>query len=606
MNTYPYSADEYRLNGDAIMAASNLAKKTSTLFSSKGNLSLAGLNNQGCIALSQGQGKLAQKYFEEALQSAPDDADSLLNLAFCQLSQSQIQAAHSTYQQLLNTSESSYKVDLLNVYLLVLENKLEEALVPCRKLFRLFPEHPVIQRVFSEICRYFIASRYLPELEKDVIALIEQNTCYSEAIFPLACSLLIHKFDLNNDEALIDLQVVVSDPLLLCLMGNCEINSPALEALITGIRQHVFIEAMALTSLPESYQAFVIACGLQSANNGYIFSLEDDEAQEVQRLNLQLMQTVQHSFKLEDISAACLLVAMYEPLNQQAYSFYLLKYDESDWPPALAKLIYNSLFKPLKLNEALLCQELERPDYSRIPHWALNTKPSWQLANPVASHRTLVISDGDSGYRALSAASSQQDKVDVITHDPVEAAYLNLQAESYAMDNIRQLNKEHIELCSYDWVDSGLLLQKASRPHQLLNSLLPYLDEDTVLTVDCWTDDLLEELQALKDFACSKDLSPNIETIRALRKAVQSNCKNSAWARLCHSPVFYDSYLLQQWVFSSHSGYTHQQISALCEHNGLVFLGYVSASGINPGLGGQDKIRMAFKPQKNLTKLKVV
>lgn len=601
MNTQYYSSESQDINHDTMMAASHLATSAKEHFFKQGsNSSLAGLNNQGCIALSQGQESLAQKYFEEALQNAPDDTESLLNLAFCQLSQNQIKEARNTYQRLVDLSPYNNKVELLKVYLLTLEDRLEDALVPCRKLFRLFPEHPVIQRVFSEICRYFIASKHLPELEKDIISLISKNRAYSEALFPLAYSLLIHKYDLDNDDAIIDLQVVVTDPLLICLMSSCEVNSSTLEALITGIRQHVFIEAMALSSLPDHYQDFVIACGLQSANNGYSFALEDDEAQEVQRLNLQIMQTVQHSFTLEDISAACLLVAMYEPLNQQSYSFHLLKYEESDWPAPLAELIYNCLFKPLKLNEMLLSQGLDRPDYSRIPHWAINTKPSWQLASPMASHRTLVITDGDSGYRALSAATSQQDKVDVITHDPIEACYLKLQAESYALDNIRQLHKTHIELCSYDWVDSGLLLQKASRPHQLLNSLLPYLDKNTILTVDCWTDDLLEELQALKDFTYSKDLEPNIETIRALRKAVQSNRKNSAWARLCHSPVFYDSHLLQQWVFSTHSGYTHQQISALCEHNGLVFLGYVTENGVNPGLGGQDKIRMAFRLAENI------
>lgn len=583
------------------LLASQLASQIKRDLSSTQGHSLEGLNSQGCIALSQGQKALAEDYFQQALASSPDDIDSLINMGFCQLSQNNVTGAEKVYHSLLQKTSNNDKAQLLQVYILLMQDKLEQALVPCRRLFRLYPEHGVIQRVFSEMCRCFTASSYLPELERDIIQLLELNRDYSEAIFPLAYSLLIHKFDLENEHAILDLQTLVQDPLLLALMRHCEINSPVLEELITAVRQNIFIEAMAVSQLPEQYQEFAIACGLQSANNGYIFAREDDESLEVQRLNLQIMQAVQSSFNIEDISAACLLVAMYEPLNKQPYSFHLLKYQERDWPNSLATLIHNALFKPLSLNDSLLCQNIDRPEFSKTPHWSINSKPTWHLAAPIASHRTLVITDGDSGYRAMQTASNQQDRVDVITHDPVEANYLSLQTSAYAMDNLRQLDKQQLELCHYDWVDSGLLLQKASRPHLMLASLKSYLNPSSILTVDCWADDLLEELQALRDFANSKDLEANIETIRALRKAVLGNREDSAWARLCHSPVFYDSHLLQQWVFSSHSGYTNQQLTALCQHNGLDFLGFVTASGINPGLGGQDKIRLAFRLSAELT-----
>src|SRR5690606_24667108 len=128
-------------------------------------------------------------------------------------------------------------------------------------------------------------------LELDLFTLFAHPDLPHERLGYFAASLISKKYDLENPDAMIDLQSVAADPLVYFSLLNCTLPDPYVEEFITLLRQTILLEVMDSGTLRDELQVLSIAIAVYNERNNYALITDTLEQEKVNYLDQLLIHT---------------------------------------------------------------------------------------------------------------------------------------------------------------------------------------------------------------------------------------------------------------------------------------------------------------------------
>lgn len=186
-----------------------------------------------------------------------------------------------------------------------------------------------------------------PIFQQHLLEYLEEKTLHNRAIDPHATKLLVRNYDLENDQAEIDFNAIICDPLLLACLKHLVLANPYVENFIQMLRQELFQLAVE-NGTPNELLPMIIAMAEHAELVEYASPVSENE--KVLLLGLQtLIEThLAANGAAEEIIEPLLLFLMYEPIHKSTVAQYLKEKHYQEWPAPVQNLFREILTNPKK------------------------------------------------------------------------------------------------------------------------------------------------------------------------------------------------------------------------------------------------------------------
>jgi SAM-dependent methyltransferase len=201
-----------------------------------------------------------------------------------------------------------------------------------------------------DCCSHIKADSYDPDLESDLLKLYEIPELNHAQLSQVTSSILVHKYDLENEECILDVDTLASDELLISLLNKGELCDSRIEEVVTLLRQQILIEVAQTVSLRDELQELAIGLGRFIERTDFVPQASNDETIIVEDIDECIRGAFQSHVNTDDLAGALIVVSMYKQLYTQNYSYHLLNYDLTDWPAAIQPLLSANLYKKSDLH----------------------------------------------------------------------------------------------------------------------------------------------------------------------------------------------------------------------------------------------------------------
>jgi len=454
---------------------------------------------------------------------------------------------------------------------------------------------------------------YSENLEQFLICAFSWQNADYRKLSQISTSLLIAKYDLKNDQAILDMDMLISDELLIELLTKSQSKSIYLESLLAELRKSILNEVAITETLREELQAITIALGIYSVENDYVMISSHEEEQEISGLITSLRQACSTSWEQNDIVGALLVLSLYEPLYSQSFSTQLLKFDLEEWPLATQALLKSNLYdlcnehgNVLTLfgqNQTdLLSNEISRPlnRWSALkPHAksnmysALNRTLGEGLVPErfeSSSLKILLIGCG-TGERAFYLAN-YFDNVHVVAIDhskenlgyaigkakelEIENIQFGLADLSIAFESTNEIGNKNTD--KFDIIEFTESINHVLNPKQTIDSWKSLLTEDGLIRFDFNAIKAQETRGLISQLVGERRLSPTSDNIRHLRNAIIQEAKSGLWDDLFLDEYFYSGTGCKELFFQKNNHHFDlNAISNLLKQTGLNFKGFINS-----------------------------
>lgn len=530
MNVAPNNAPAMNLLGRIEMDLGNI-KTASALFDKCLNHSPENtqyLSNKGYLHIIADEPELAITYFNKALDIDKGYQNAFLGVARAHHAMKNFDIAYLHYRSLINHG---------------------------------FDSEPILQGMLN-CCSHIQIEQYQPALEMDLFTLFANPNLPHERLGHFAASLISKKYDLENPDAMIDLQAVAEDPLVYYSLLNCVLADPYVEEFITLLRQTILLEAIESGNLRGQLQVLSIAIGVYNERNNYALVTDALEQEKLDYLDQLLIHTLQHDWTPEDVAGALLVAGMYQAFFSQNYAVKLTALNLEDWPSALQPLMSVALYKranreafkqqfPEKKETLLLAKDdLPAPfprwnnlDFFNQQSLKKELVNNFDLNEALMPERLLLLVAGrNAAQRAFEYAHHFAD-VDILS---VESSLENL-AECHLRATEEKLTNVVFwpQSLAEQFLSDGNKIHFASISHdaKLMSSHFINLIESSLQTQGVMNIKLNESLDPastdIRNLVVNQALKDSTANIRALRATILSDKDSSYWSNLIHEEYFY-------------------------------------------------------------------
>lgn len=564
---------------------------------------VSALNLVARIEMDQGKHNSAELLLRAALGIAPKDENSRMNYAYVLMAKRQYGEAQALFLDILQDHRHSVRAFSGIALAKLRQRDYFGAFSHYRRLLELGHDSPQIRSCLLEAAEFLNADGYQRELESLLITAFGWEHADHQKLANLAGSLLIAKYKLNDANALLDLQCLLKDPLLLAALSQCIIPNIAMESLVRDLRKTLMLEISQSKQLRDEIVPFAIAIGHYASRSDYALMMDQEEELAVQALVHEIMQTVQGTWSVEDVSGALITLSMYEALYTQPFSAQLLREDLEAWPDGIQSLLSLNLYELSRehmqhfelfgfSHDALLDNGIKRAgnrwqSLNSLNRSSLYTALAMALPGDQIPERfkdqplsVLVVGCG-SGQRAFYLAECF-DNVTVYAVDPSQhnIAYANMKVRESGKDNVRFIHSElETALVSedqFDMIEFSETLNHVQNPQDVIAEWLPLLADDGLVRFNLHTT-LVEDVRSvIIQLVKERRLSPTADNIRHLRNAITQEAASGLWNALLSDERFYTATGCQSLFFQRFNHYFDlEQVDQLLKACHLRFSGFV-------------------------------
>ncbi len=235
-----------------------------------------------------------------------------------------------------------------------------------------------------------------PVFAKHLSLYLSQGDLHSRAIDPHITTTLIRRYDLQNDEATVDLKTVISDKFFLLALKHAILGDPDVEKFVSDIRREVFYLAVE-NGVSDTLLPIVLALAEHAELVEYVYDVSEDER--VLLLGLKtLMETHDDvSNDASELIEPLLLFLMYEPINQLSLKTTLGAEQIRQWPNPVKPLFKLTLLNPQQ--EQRFAQDMPclKPISSEISQLVM----AQYQENPYPRWRDLFVTDKPMPYTEI-------------------------------------------------------------------------------------------------------------------------------------------------------------------------------------------------------------
>ncbi len=308
------------------------------------------INLKGRIALDSGKVSEARDLIEQAIRLYPGKAAFWTNRGFVSLLQSQYDQAESFFTQALAYDKSSVQAFAATALCYYLRGDYVGAFLRYRSLLQKNAINLAGANALLDCCSHLTSDHYDESLEADLHKLFETDDLDHSLLSQLTSSLIIHKFDLTNQDCVLDLDVLAKDPLLSALLAKANLCHPAIEELVALLRQQILIEVTQSGDLREEMQTLAINLGRFIERTDYAVNASAEEMWVVEDIDECIRAACKEQSPTDELTGALIVVSMYKQLYTQNYSYHLLAYDLSDWAAGIQPLLADNLYRKSDLH----------------------------------------------------------------------------------------------------------------------------------------------------------------------------------------------------------------------------------------------------------------
>ncbi len=285
------------------------------------------------IDLELGNPKSALEAATAALDLQPDNGGYWYSFGHAQLANHQVLKAKSAFQKSIELSPGESKAEVSLAYTYSELGQPIKAFEIFRELAKNHSNDIQIQSQLLNTASSLTADYYDQQLEHDLIDYLNWDKVNLSQLANLTCSLLEHKFQLNEEGSAAQFEDMASSQLLQLALSNTIIKSHLLEKLIMALRYELLTYSTKNGNLSHHYIALSHSISLYGLKSEFILPVTDAEQNMVSALTNLIDKSLEKEGCMPtDVSGALLLLAMYEPWTVLKNYKTIATFHDDSWP----------------------------------------------------------------------------------------------------------------------------------------------------------------------------------------------------------------------------------------------------------------------------------
>lgn len=600
------SQEEHRYHRQEVEA---LGRELSTHASTRPQaLKLLGRN-----ALEAGQWSQAESHMRAALKLAPQDPGLHFNLGHLALLRQKLSDAAGHFRQAIELDPDATAADQSLAYVRFRSGLYAEAFGDYRRLIRKYPHQWLLKTRLLECAERIKADYDNPALSDDVIELLQTPYLDHQKLAPLAGSLLVHRYRLDDPHSRVDLNALIQDPLLRHTLPRLLFVSPEVDDLLATLRQTILHHHLSTACFDPDLEGLFTGLLWYGLHSEYILPQTPDEDTTVDSLTTYCQDLCAEA-DWNNLALPAMLLALYSPLHQtlrrvdlnqlshalpDAYrelldQHYLDTQAEQDRARQIPTL--TPVTQGVSAAVQSQYEEHPYPRWTYLPRYAPSvyhdavaaeipryTPPATPLKGPI---QTLVAGTG-TGRHAIHLARHFYDmQVTAVDLSRRSLAYGEARAEALGLDNIAfyqadilYLGDDAVHDQHYDVIECSGVLHHMADPLAGWQQLCQRLKPGGLMKVGLYSTRARAVIKRLRAVIADQGLAPNDADIRRFRHSLlqqSADTRQTDLAPLIQSVDFYSMSGVRDLLFhvQEHT-FTPKELADMIESLPLDFLGFV-------------------------------
>jgi 2-polyprenyl-3-methyl-5-hydroxy-6-metoxy-1,4-benzoquinol methylase len=561
--------------------------------------SIEALNILARVALDRNDMKQAVSWANTAHAIDDKAASTWFTLGHIHLAQRALVKAERAFIRCIELDPSIFRAHTSYAYTKLQQGQTVPAFQHYRKLANIQPKDAHVRAKLFECMRQLKADYDNTELATNICHYLQWDDVNHNDLATICASLLTHRYQLNDDDAVIDIAQLAQDPLLLLSLEKLIFSDPTIEKVFTSIREHLFLSE--LQQPVAAHRPLIMALAHQGYNNEFVYSVSDAESQAVASLSAELSQATRNDLFRQQHKL--LLLAMYQPLQRVLDQQVIASIDYNQWQPEIQPLLKKILPKKSSqqsleqlgtITNAVSCAVKAQYEDNPYPRWlALEyhtpttyaealTKalPNFQAPAWIDDHPLRILIAGcGTGRHALHVARYFRN-VEVLAVDISTSSleYAQAMAERYDLHNIEYLQADILDLNLLDQkfhiIECSGVLHHMEDPAAGARQLRDLLEPEGLIKVGLYSEIARKEVVACRELIKQEGLTTGAAAIRQLRQQL-FNAPDNAFEHILRSPDFFSMSGCRDLLFHvQEHRFTPTQLQQLSDSLQMSFLGF--------------------------------
>lgn len=570
---------------------------------------LPGVNLLARIEMQRGRYTSAERWVNTGLQLKPDSASLLYSAGHIALAENNLKKADDYFTRSARISRVATRAVNSLAHVKLLQGDYVEAFRHYRELIKTQSRDKQIRSKLFEAANFVSADFYSRELEEDLLRYFEFNDVDFSQLRSLATSLLKHKLRLSEQGCPLEMEQIVSDPLLLACLQKFYFSDPLMERLLITVRQAVLFSSSRNLSVRQDELALVVALARQTQLNEGVWYITPQE----RALTDQLGEVVSKMLQMEPLSGtdlfpALMLVLMYTPLQECSFASEL-ESRKLKWPASGETFLRQLLSESRQLKQAasrmrclddhsandqvsdLVRQQYDRNPYPRWTDIGYNQPSAYraalQQAFPQADLSAIPERDTDVLVAGCGTGRHAIRLAHYFRPLTITAIDLSISALAYASIQARKRQTEidfvqgNLLNCaalqkSFDVIECSGVLHHMQNPQAGLQALAAILRPGGVIKVALYSATARQQITRLRAM-WQGNLPREPQDIRLVREAILQKTLTGHWEEIYNSPDFYSLSACRDLLFHEQEHvFDVLDLPAFASEAGLNWLGMVT------------------------------
>jgi len=568
------------------------------------------LNLLARIELERGHLTSAEQAIYQALNQAPENGGYWYSAGHVALAQQDFSKAKGAFKNAIKYAPKETRAEVSLAYTLVQDGKLVEAFQQYRELAKTQGHDLHIQSQVVDLASQIQADYYDIELEQDLLSFFKWDKVNLNQLGTLVCSLLEHKFNLNQNGSATDFDGIAQCPLMLAALRHTLIKSEILEKLIMSLRHELLSHSTKQGQLSKGYIPLCQAIAQYGLRNEYILPATQAENDMIAVLE-NVINTALNQFGCTalDVSGALLLVSMYQPWQGLEQYEKLMSFDTQNWPEetyllkhwydefrTIESFSFESITPiPLASNNNVKNQYENFPyprwltlDYKKNINYGVALRHEFPHANIPGylfeEELSILIAGCGTGRHAINVAK-HFNSVNVlavdISHNSL--AYAKYMASKLNVNNIDfklcDLTKLGTIETKFSIIECSGVLHHIRHYKKALNNLLNNLKPNGLIKLSLYSKRTREPVTQVRNIFKHENIQSEQHKIKVTRHAIMQSNIITKKEGITSSDDFYSMSGTVDMLFHEYEKqYTPIMIKKLCNEFNLTFLGFSNLS----------------------------
>jgi ubiquinone/menaquinone biosynthesis C-methylase UbiE len=564
------------------------------------------INLYARIALELGLNQEASAALEQGLSQNPEAAELWHSYGFALIAQHAWPGAEQAFRKAIHIAPGETRAASGLAYCLLEQHKPVEAFQLYRELAKTQAQDAHIRNKLLESTSSLSADYYDPELEQDLLEYLEWQDCNIALLSNLVCSLLQHKFALNENGTRLDFQAIAQDELLQKSLQKILIKSALLEKLIMALRHGLLTQATQQGHIEKDVLPLAVALNHYGLNSEFILPQSKAETEMLQMLGQILNESLPQSTDPAMYEGALILWGMYHPWWQLEQAQHLPLEHLHLWPSHCFSLLQRCLEHDYEqqLAENLVSLTADPKGTSRrvqnqyehypYPRWLsmdfrhptdYNLAMAQELPHinlpKSASHQGLkiLIAGCGTGRHALHVARYFRDvQLTAVDMSRQSLAYAQKMADKFSIANVNFYHADLLQLNQQDWqfdvIECSGVLHHIRESDLALQNLLNLLKPAGLIKMGLYSQRAREPIYDLRE--ALGDRIYDIPSLKMIRLGIHESGSLKNKERITSADDFYSMSGCMDLLFHQfEKSYTPLSLSRLLNKHKLQFQGFV-------------------------------